>query len=696
MELIIGKYSGFCKGVSRAVDTAKKICGENVYILGELIHNKDVVDSILLTGTKVINSVDEINSGTVIIRSHGASRETFQKLNEKNIKIVDCTCPFVKKIHNIVDEYSKKGYQVVIMGEPEHPEVQGIAGWCNNEAIIIKEYDPSIDFSKYEKLCIVEQTTYPVKKYNDLLDNFNKNQCKLVDIFSTICYTTFKRQQEAENLSKNCDAMVVIGGNKSSNTKKLADICSKNCKNVFLIQNAGELDANILKHFYKVGIVSGASTPKEQSMEVLTHMAEVTDVVTENNFMDEAVANFTNKETFKKGDIIDATITSATDNGLFLYIGAKTDVLLAKEDIACEAYDKENYKSSVGEDIKVMVLATTPKLHVSQKAIVDREQEDNLINEIKEGKIFQVKIDASNKGGLTGKIGSYNVFVPSSQIRIGFVKDLEKYVGKTLRLKAERVENEGRRKQIVASQRVILEAEQAEREAAKKAKEDAFFASINVDDVVTGKVVRFASFGAFVDVNGFDCLAHISDLSWNKINTPSEVVEIGKEYQFKVLKINQETKKVSIGLKQLTPKASWADIASKYAEGDIITGKVVRIVPFGLFVEIEKGFDGLVHISQISYEWLENPTAGIEVGQTVDTKIMAINYEKETITLSIKATMPAPEKPEKAPRADREENADKPKRKPRRERTESSDDDFREWKDNDFGGASIAELLNNK
>ncbi|MGN0820078.1 MAG: bifunctional 4-hydroxy-3-methylbut-2-enyl diphosphate reductase/30S ribosomal protein S1 [Christensenellaceae bacterium] len=692
MEFIIGKYNGFCKGVSRAVDTARKICGENVYILGELIHNKDVVDSILLTGTKVINSVDEVDSGTVIIRSHGASREIFEKLYEKNIEVVDCTCPFVKKIHNIVDDYSKRGYKIVILGEPEHPEVQGIAGWCNGQAIIIKEYSPELDFSAYEKVCIVEQTTYPVKKYNYLLDNFNKSQCKTVEIFSTICYTTFKRQQEAENLSEICDAMIVIGGQKSSNTKKLADICRKNCRQVFLIQNADEIDANSLKDFKKVGIVSGASTPKEQSMEVLTNMAEVTDVVTENNFMDEAVANFTNKEVFKKGDIIDATITSATDNGLYLYIGAKTDVLLAKEDIACEVYDKDNYKSSVGEDIKVMVVGTVPKLHVSQKAIVEREQEESQIQEIKDGKVFQVKIEASNKGGLTGKFGSYNVFIPSSQIRIGFVKDLDKYIGKTLRVKAERVENEGRRKQIVASQRVILEAEQAEREAAKKAKEDAFFASVHVDDVVTGKVVRFASFGAFVDVNGFDCLAHISDLAWNNINSPSEAVEIGKEYQFKVLKVNEETKKVSIGLKQLLTRP-WDEVTEKYAVGDVITGKIVRIVPFGVFVEIEKGVDGLVHISQISHEWLENPTAGLEIGQSVDAKIMAIDLEKEKITLSIKATMPAPEK---VGRKQSDEVAEKPKKRVKREKPDVSQDTFSEWKDSDFGGASIAELLNNK
>ncbi len=694
MEVIIGKNSGFCKGVSRAVDTARKIYGENVYILGELIHNEQVVGEILNLGTKVVENVDDIPDGaTVIIRSHGAKKEIFDKLLEKNCKVVDCTCPFVKKIHEIVEKHHNEGYQILILGEPNHPEVQGISGWCDNKAIVLKQFDADFDFSQFDKLCIVAQTTYSVEKYNDFFNNFNQNQVKTVAIFKTICYTTFSRQSEAEELSKKCDAIVVIGGAKSSNTKKLVDICSANCKNVFFVSKASDLDVNKLVNFNKVGIVAGASTPLEQSMEVLTNMAEVTEVNTEKNIMDEAVAQFENKVSFKKGEKISATISSATDSGLYLYIGSKTDILLAKEDLACEEYDKDNYKSMVGDDIEVLVLEVKPKLHVSQKAIVERQKEEKEIQEIIDGKIFNVTVSSVNKGGLEAKLGSYSVFIPSSQIRIGFVKELDKYVGKTLRVKAIKVETQERRKQIVASQRVILEAEKAERDAIRAEKEDKFFASINVDDIVKGKVVRFASFGAFVEVDGFDCLAHVSDLSWTGVKTPGEVLEIGKEYEFVVLKADKETKKVSIGYKQLLPRP-WDTVCEKYAIGDIVKGKIVRIVPFGVFVEVEQGVDGLVHISQISHEWLENPTEGLQVGQEVEAKIINIDLEKEKITLSIKATKPAPETPVKAPKEKKEDGEDKPKRKPRREKAQENSDEVREWKDAEFSGASIAELIN--
>ncbi|MCQ2399187.1 MAG: S1 RNA-binding domain-containing protein, partial [Clostridia bacterium] len=253
-------------------------------------------------------------------------------------------------------------------------------------------------------------------------------------------------------------------------------------------------------------------------------------------------------------------------------------------------------------------------------------KEEADVKEIADGKIFEATVTEVNKGGLIAKFGNYQVFVPSSQIRIGFVKELDKYVGKTLRLKAEKVEQ--RRRQIVASQRVILEAEKAERDAIHAEKMEAFFNSIQVGDIVLGVPVRFADFGAFVSVNGFDCLAHISDLSWTGCTNCADVLELNKEYEFKILKIDREKQKVSIGYKQLQRKP-WDLVNDKYNVGDVIHGKVVRIVSFGAFVEVEKGIDGLVHVSQIANKWVDNPLAALKVGDEVDAKILDINTEKE-------------------------------------------------------------------
>lgn len=689
MEIIIAKKSGFCPGVQRAVDTAKKIYGKNVAIFGEIIHNEKVVDEIAALGTKTVYSLDDFDGDTLIIRSHGVGKSIFTEAEKRGIKVIDRTCPFVVKTQKIVEKYSSENYRIIIAGEKTHPEVVGLIGWAGNAKVDVIDDDfESIDVSENDKICLVAQTTYSDAKFQKILAFFDKKRVKTLEVFPTICYTTRERQKEAELLSRSCDAIVVIGGVSSSNTRKLADICRSNCANTFSVSDPNDLDYIKLVKFKKVGIVAGASTPIGQSMEVFLKM-ESTEVKN-SNAMEEAMTAMSDEQLkFRRGQKVVATISSATDDGLMLYINnTKKEILLPKEEIDCENYDKAEYAKKVGDEIEVMIVGLNP-VALSQKAIAAQKEEEELIAKIQAGEVFTVTCTGFNKGGLTAKFHSYDIFVPSSQIRIGFVKDLEKFVGKTLRLKAEKVENNGRKKQIVGSQRVILEAERAERDAAKKAKEDEFFANIHEGDVVTGTVVRFAAFGAFVDVNGFDCLAHISDLSWTNAKTPADVLELNKAYEFKVLKCDQETKKVSLGYKQLQPKP-WELAADKYAVGDVIKGTVVRIVSFGAFVEVEKGIDGLVHVSQISHEWLENPTSVLKVGDEVEAKILGIDPEKEKMTLSIKALTPAPERPR---REDAEGEA-KHDRKGRREKVEANDDEPREWSEGGVGGISLGDLIN--
>lgn len=722
IQVYIAKNNGFCKGVENAVNTARKIAGEGVYILGELIHNDCVVKELELMGAKTRDSLEEIpHNSTVIIRSHGVSSDVYKKLTAKNCKIVDCTCGFVKRTQKIVQEKSADGYAVIIVGEKEHPEVVGLQGWASGSVFVTAGDDINYSLLNAEKVCIVAQTTFSYQKFVDFLEKFDKKAFKTVEIFNTICYTTKGRQDEAVVLSKKCDCIVVLGSAKSSNTRKLFDLCKENCKNVFLMDSVNPSEIKKLVSFKKLGIVSGASTPPEQTMEVFFSMekhteaevivmneeaevksevAEVSAVVEDAASaavtMEEAVAKMDEKQTkFRKGQKITATISSATDEGLAVYISnTKKEILLPKEEINCESYDKAVYAAKVGEEIIVKIVGLNP-VQLSEKAIAKDLEDEKLVAEIADGnKEFSVTIDGFNKGGLIGHYAGFEVFVPSSQIRIGFVKDLEKYVGKTLRVKAEKIEN-GRRKQIVASQRVILEAEKAVKDAERAAKEEEFFSAVSVGDIIKGTAVRFASFGAFIDVAGIDCLAHISDLSWTGCNSAADVLEIGKEYEFKVLKCDKETKKVSLGYKQLQPRP-WDLVPGKYMVGDVVKGKVVRIVPFGAFVELEKGIDGLVHVSQISHEWLENPTSALKVGEEVEAKIIAIDHEKEKITLSIKAMTPAPEAPAKPKREEAtEEGSEKPARKPRKPRNEGDDGEMREWKEGGDGGVSIAELLAN-
>ena len=557
MKVTVAPSSGFCRGVSNAVDTAMRIDPHGTYILGELIHNPVVTEQIARRGIRTVDDIGEVPDGaTLILRSHGAGKAVYEECNVRNIRIVDCTCPFVKRTQNIVREYSEEGRQIAVIGERKHPEVAGICGWCDGDAIVLDgEDDPQIRLLQGKNAVVVVQTTYSEQKFEKIIKNIKKVCGKTVEIFKTICYTTNKRQSEAAELSEKCDAMLVIGGLNSSNTNKLYDICREHCKNVFRLASADEFDVDKIKKFKNVGIVSGASTPHTQTQEVLFKMENNTEVKATNE-MENVVAQMDNGQSkLKKGQLVTAIISSASDEGVAVLLPFfKKEILLDKDEIECEEYKKEDFAGKIGDEIEVMVVSPANPVKLSQKIIAQMKEEEGKIEAISNGEEFDVTCTGFNKGGLTASMGTYSVFVPAKEIRMGYVKELDKYVGKKLRLKALEIKKSDRKKEIIASQRVILEEEKAARDQAKAEKEAEFFANVHVGDVVEGKVERVTNFGAFVSVNGFDCLAHISDLSWSGVKNVTDVLEIGKKYEFKVLKVDEENKKVSIGYKQLLPQ----------------------------------------------------------------------------------------------------------------------------------------------
>ncbi len=699
MQVLLGKYCGFCAGVRKAVDKALAVPPQNTFILGELIHNPDVVERIRSRGIPTVERVEGVPDGaTLLIRSHGVGRSVYEACEKRGIRIIDCTCSFVRRSQGIVREESAKGRTIVIIGHPEHPETIGLKGWIaeGGEAYVFSSPEDDFSILREKDLSVVAQTTFSEQSFSETCENLRKVCQKTVEIFKTICYTTVWRQREAEEIARRSDAVLVIGGKNSSNTGKLYEIASKYCGHVIWLQNAEAFAYEEIKFFNRVGVIAGASTPDWQTQEVLFKMEE-SNAEVQATTMQDVVEEMGKEERYKRGQMITAKIVSATDEGVYVSASGKLEILLPKEELDCETYSREEYAAKVGEDIDVIVMEVTPRVKLSQKMVKKLREEEEMLKEIEEGKEFSVTCTGFNKGGLTAELGTYPVFVPAKEIRTGYVRDLEKYVGKKLRLKLLEIRKE-RRKEIIASQRVILEAEKEAREAAKAAKEEAFFDSIHVDDVVEGKVERVTNFGAFVSVNGFDCLAHISDLAWSGVKNVTDVLEIGKRYEFKVLNVDREKKKVSIGYKQLQPQP-WDLAAEKYHEGDIVHGKVVRIVSYGAFVELERGIDGLVHVSQISHEWLDNPTSVLQIGEEVDAKILAFNPAEKRITLSIKALQPKPEQEfrseNRAERGDRENGRNKGKKGGRKNfnAPEGEEDEYREWKEGGYGGASIAELL---
>ena len=697
MNVFVAKNSGFCSGVRHAVDTAMHISPDNVYLLGELIHNPSVTEAVRARGIVTVESVDEVPAGaTLILRSHGVGRAVYAACEEKGIRVIDCTCPFVRRTQSIVREHSAAGKTIVVVGQKTHPEVVGLCGWSSGSVYVVEDASADLSPLKGKNLAVVAQTTCPEENFQKIIQNIEKVCGKTVEIFKTICYTTKERQKDAAALAEKCDAMIVIGGLNSSNTNKLYEICRARCANVFRLAEASDFEFQKIKKFKNVGIVSGASTPHTQTQEVLFQMENNTEVKATNE-MEEVVAQMDNGQSkLKRGQLVTAIISSASDEGVAVLLPFfKKEILLEKDEIECEEYKAEDYAKKIGEEIEVMVVSASNPVKLSQKAIKQLKEEEEKIEAISNGEEFDVTCTGFNKGGLTASMGTYSVFVPAKEIRMGYVKELDKYVGKKLRLKALEIKKSERKKEIIASQRVILEEEKAARDQAKAEQEAEFFANIHVGDVVEGKVERATNFGAFVSVNGFDCLAHISDLSWAGTKNVTDVLEIGKRYQFKVLKVDAENKKVSIGYKQLQPQP-WDLVADKYKEGDVVHGKVVRIVPFGAFVEVENGVDGLVHVSQISHEWLENPTSVLSIGEEIDAKILVLDPANKKMTLSIKALLPEPEVTKVRSRRSDDDKGERRARKPRQPRENREEDEFREWTEGGAGGASIAEMLQNK
>lgn len=765
MQIAITRFPGFCKMVERAIAIAESAAEEfpdkKVYTLGRLAHNDRVSERLSKKGISVALSPEELTAGDVlVISAHGAPPSVYEASAKRGIIVRDATCPNIVKIHDTIKKYGEKGYFVLLIGDEKHREIVGDSGWARDVAVADNaEKAISILTEKgVEKAVVVFQTTFEVEKYSDIADKLQKfaeNSKKTLVILKSICYTTIERQAEAESLSESADVVLVVGDSGSSNTAKLLEISRKKADAV-LIEKVSDLQsAKIKNNITKLAVLAGASTPKELTMEVIytmeqnntpdvaidvnpTEVAEekVTETVTEEVKADEAVVETAEKpvqkkkkeittmeeamkagfapKSYRENQRVRVTVESVDQTGVnvSLNLGGKNDAgfIAASEMEIDGSFDPANY--TVGETLEAIIIpkadAKSKTINLSKRKCDEIFVGDAAAQHILNGEDFKLKITSVTKGGLLGKLGSYTIFVPASQIRMGFVKNLEDYVGKELRLRMlpPKEEEGGRKpnpKRIVASQRVILEEEKAQRE-------DEFWANVVPGAVVEGKVKRFAQkdgkyFGIFVSVFNKDCLLHISDLSWTKVEDPSEVLKLNETYNFLVLKADREADKVSLGYKQLQ-KTPYQLAAEKYHVGDVVKGTVARIKDFGAFISLEPGIDGLVHVSEISHNYIKSAADALKVGDEVEAKI--INFEKDKITLSIKAC----QEPEVQEVAEKEESdapaqtssriakfhnraqgaEDQPKR---RRRDEERDNEVHEYYSSGSTGATFADLFKN-
>ena len=640
MKIEVAAHAGFCFGVRRSVSAVDELLasGKRITTLGPVIHNPAVIEGMKSRGVVVAEEKEEVEGDTVVIRAHGAPKSVHDYFLKKGMEVVDTTCPFVERIHRRVREASAQGIPVLIVGEKEHAEVVGIRGWVEGSDCFIVYSAGEIDaLPPMQRACIVAQTTTPQALYDGLCAHLRERipEC---EVFGSICKATVLHQSEARELAARVDVMLVVGGRNSSNTRKLFALCSEICKRTYFIEKAEQVAGIPVTGNEIIGITAGASTPDEIIKEVVTRMSELDKTITpqtdapveaQDSAQDSEFAAEFEKTlvSIRPGQTVTGTIVQVTDNEVCVNIGYKSDGLIPVAELINQENHREAYK--VGDEIEVEVVKVNDgegNVLLSQKNIVSRKNWDALVAKYENNEYVEGVGKDVVKGGLIVDVDGVRTFVPASQLSERYVEKIDQFVGKPMKLKIIEVDKQKRR--LVASRKAVL----AEESAAAKA---AAWEKLEVGTIVHGIVRRLTDFGAFVDIGGVDGLIHITDLSWGRVKHPSDVVKPGDEVDVLVLALDRERERISLGLKQTKPKP-WETAQVNYPVGSICEGKVVRIVTFGAFVELEPGLDGLVHISQIAPTRINKVEDVLHVGDMVRVRILDVNPEAKRISLSIR------------------------------------------------------------
>ena len=632
----IAEKAGFCFGVSRAVQITQSGAerGKKIATLGPIIHNRFVVEELEKKGVRTIDSPLDVREGeTVIIRSHGVKKSEQMLLNENNIDYIDATCPFVKKIHNIAEDAYRKGQHVIIIGNKNHPEVVGINGWCNDSAVVIESCEEAqkLSLDAEKEVCVVSQTTFERELWKKIT-KIIKNTCQSAIVFDTICSATNERQKYAANLAKESDVFVVVGDKHSSNTRKLYDIAALLCPKTFLVEKAQELPEDIMSHGYSFGITAGASTPERIIKEVLETMVEEKNTNIQGNGEPTFAEAFEQSlVTLNTGQVVTGTVISITPTEVYVDLGYKADGIIPVDELSDDPAANPADIVKVGDEVEVFVVRVNDVegyVKLSKKKIDAIKGWQTIESAYESGEILTGRIVEDVNRGVIALVNGCRIFIPASMASERFMKDLSTLVGTEASFKIVNIREDRRGKKAIGSIKVVAAAERAE-------KVEKFMAEAEEGKVYTGTVKTLTDFGAFVDLGGVDGLIPISQLSWQRIKHPSEVLSVGDSVEVTILKLDKETNKVSLGYKKMEDNP-WEIAKSKFSEGDVVSAKVVRLVPFGAFVELIPGIDGLIHISQIADKRIAKSSDVLTVGEMVDAKITEINWDEKKIGLSIR------------------------------------------------------------
>ena len=639
--------AGFCFGVNRAISMVKDLVDHDVKVctLGPIIHNMEVVRELEQQGCRPVESIGEINEGEIlVIRSHGVPKTVIDELDKKGIEYQDATCPFVKKIHRIVSEAVVGEEVVLIAGNASHPEVKGIIGNCKTDCYTFNN-EGELDnlliniLKKNNKLVkVVAQTTFDTKEWKKSVKKIKK-LCTNSKIFDTICNATSVRQSEADEIAAQSDFMVVIGDRHSSNTAKLFDICKRRCGNTVLIETAAELDMDQVRAAENIGVTAGASTPAKIIKEVLDTMSEeIKSGETTNleesfeELLEESLKNLNTNER------VMGTVISIAPNEVQVDVGRKQTGFVPVSELSNDPSAKPEDIVKVGDEIELLIMKTNDQegtIMLSKRRVDAQKSWEELQEKVDSQEILTSKVTEAVKGGVIVLYNGVRVFIPASQATASRDESLEDLVGQDVDFRLIEVSQRGRYKRAIGSIRSVLKEQRA-------AQREEFWKNCEVGKRYTGVVKSLTSYGAFVDLGGVFGMIHISELSWTHIKHPSEVVNVGDTVEVYVKDINEETKKISLGFKNADDNP-WEILKRDYPEGTVVNATIVGLTTFGAFANIIPGIDGLIHISQIANKRIDKPADVLSVGDTVEAKITAIDFDKKRVSLSMRALLPEDE-----------------------------------------------------
>ncbi len=633
--------AGFCFGVNRAINIVNELLEQGIRVctLGPIIHNMEMVHELEQRGCVPVESIDELTGdSTLVIRSHGVERRIIDELERKNISYKDATCPFVKKIHRIVSDTNPESDVVIIAGNKNHPEVCGIIGHCNtvcytfNNEQELDELLSIIPDWNNKSVLIVAQTTFDTQEWKKSIKKIKK-LCTNAKIFDTICNATQVRQNEADAIAAQSDFMVVIGDRHSSNTGKLFDICKRQCKNTVLIETANELDRSMVLNADKIGVTAGASTPARIIKEVLDTMSEIKSGETNvdqsfEEMLEESLKNLNTNER------VMGTVLSIAPNEVQVDVGRKQTGFIPVSELSNDPNAKPEDVVSVGDEIELLIMKTNDQegtIMLSKRRVDAQKGWEELKEKSESQEVLSGKVTEAVKGGVIVLYNGSRIFIPASQATATRDESLEDLVGQEVDFRLIEVSQNGRRRRAIGSIRSVLREQRA-------AQREEFWKSCEIGKRYKGVVKSLTSYGAFVDLGGVFGMIHISELSWTHIKHPSEVVNIGDTVDVYIKDINEETKKISLGFKNAEDNP-WEILKNQYPEGTVVNATIVGLTTFGAFANIIPGIDGLIHISQIANKRIEKPADVLSVGETVEAKVTAIDFDKKRVSLSMRALL---------------------------------------------------------